>query len=198
MPFLGRTQIAEDEAEPVLKAIAPAHLERLTNRPSIRVHAPGEQVLDWFLAVSLGGGKGHDHPRRCDELHVVQVEPEERDDGLVAIPVPAELWKGLRTNMGYWWVVYALTMDGHVLRTSEVRCMIRHAPISRLIGSTLTYPDQEARPLADLGGAKAPGWASREQVQRRPAVLKKPSGLWADPQPFRHKRRKRQTTGVRK
>jgi radical SAM protein with 4Fe4S-binding SPASM domain len=195
MPFLWTTEIAEHAAEAVLETIEPAHLARLDYPPTVRVHAPEAPVVNWALGISLGGGK---RPG-LDELHVVSVDVELSEDGIAEITVSERLWTALRTNMGYWWVVYAITMDGRVLRSSEVRCLIRNEPISRLAGSTLTYPDQDERPLADLGGAKAPGWESRDQVQQRPTVRKKPSGLWADPQPFRHKRRrKRPVEGARK
>src|SRR5205807_3071769 len=44
-----------------------------------------------------------------------------------------------------------------------------HEPIARLEGSTLRYLDQ-VLPVADLGGAKEPGWAERDELPERPDV----------------------------
>jgi hypothetical protein len=94
--------------------------------------------------------------------------------------------------MGYWWVLFAVMADGGpVFRSSEIRCLIRHEPIARIAESTLTYPDQESRPLADLGGAKSAGWVERGSMQRRPPVRSRPSGLWSGPRPARRKRERK-------
>ena len=54
-----------------------------------------------------------------------------------------------------------------VLRSSEIRCVVRHEPIARVEGSTLRYPDQ-VLPVADLGGAKVPGWEARDALPDAP------------------------------
>jgi hypothetical protein len=56
-----------------------------------------------------------------------------------------------------------------VLRSSEIRCLVRHEPIARIEGSGLRYPDQ-VLPVADLGGAKVPGWEARDALPERPVV----------------------------
>jgi hypothetical protein len=85
--------------------------------------------------------------------------------------VPAETWEKLTTNLGYWWTVFAVNVNEKqpVLRSSEIRCLVRHEPIARLEGTTLRYPDQ-VLPVADLGGAKEPGWVQPGELPVRPEV----------------------------
>jgi hypothetical protein len=56
-----------------------------------------------------------------------------------------------------------------VLRSSEIRCVVRDEPIARLPESTLRYPDQ-VLPVADLGAAKEAGWVARDALPARPEV----------------------------
>ena len=189
MPFLPRVKsmISKDlrDVEPTMTVIEPANLARVVDAPSFRVKTPGVQIADWFLTVSLGGGVGEHGAPGADELHVSLLVPLNLDDGTTQLPVSNEAWQALRTNMGYWWAVFAVTADdpGRALRSSEIRCVIRHEAMERIAGSTLVYPDEEARPLVDLGAAKKAGWAERGPLQARPEVRGKPSGLWAGERP---------------
>jgi len=192
MPFVTEAQamICEAEADPVLAVIDPPHLSRLSDAPLITVETPYEPPVGWFMAVSLGGGI--DAPTDADELHLTALEPRSSDGDVSVLRVPTDLWGALRTNMGYWWALFALMADGGPLfRSTDVRCLIRHEAIERIPGSTLVYPDQEARPLADLGGAKQRGWLDRDSLQRRPRVRPKPSGLWSGARPVGEKRSRR-------
>jgi hypothetical protein len=85
--------------------------------------------------------------------------------------VPAETWEKLGTNLGYWWAVFAVNVNEPepVLRSTEIRCFVRHEPIARVEGRTLRYLDQ-VLPVADIGGAKEPGWAERGELPERPDV----------------------------
>jgi radical SAM protein with 4Fe4S-binding SPASM domain len=200
MPFVPRAKamIGDDlgSPEPTLSVIDPPHMAREVEAPTIRVETPGEQITGWFLALSLGGGISEQARPATDELNVSRLVAHHHEDGTTTLTVTDDLWRFLRTNVGYWWAVFAVPADdaGRALRSRELRCLIRHERIERIAGSTLTYPDQEARPLADLGGAKQRGWTDRSSTQARPRIRQKPSGLWSSPRPARSAKRGRQAT----
>jgi radical SAM protein with 4Fe4S-binding SPASM domain len=160
LEVLGRKKQSVD---PSLVVTGPEHMLRTTDAPTIKIEDPGDVAVDsWVLALSLGGEGGH-----------VEICPLERDpeaEGL-EFALPAETWEKLSTNLGYWWAVFAVNVNEPepVLRSNEIRCVVRHEPVERLEGSTLRYPDQ-VLPVADLGGAKEPGWIARDALPERPEV----------------------------
>ena len=190
------TSIGVNGSDHALTVIAPEHLVRVIDMPIFRVEMPYDEPVRWLLAMSLGNGV--DSPTDTDEVHLVELECRRVSNGISELHAPTAVWDGMRTNMGYWWAVFAVMADGGpVLRSGEIRCLVRHESIGRIPGSTLVYPDQEERPLADLGGTMERGWTERELPQRRPRVRSKPSGLWANGRSARDMRtgKRRQLSG---
>jgi radical SAM protein with 4Fe4S-binding SPASM domain len=160
---LGRDRQSVD---PSLIITAPAHMTRAPCAPTIRIEDPGDYPGDsidsWTLALSLGGERDH--------LEICPLEPSAGDEG-IEFALPDRTWEKLGTNLGYWWAVFATSSNepGRVLRSSEIRCLVRHEPIPRIEGSTLRFPG-DVLPVADLGGEKAPGWVARGVMPLRPEV----------------------------
>ena len=83
-----------------------------------------------------------------------------------------ERGSALRTNLGYWWALFAVPAgdERRTLRSREIRCLVRHEHVPRVEGSTLRYPDQGHLPVVDLGGEKQSGWTrARRGAARAPA-----------------------------
>lgn len=160
LEVLGRSKQSVD---PRLVVKAPEHMTRTADAPTIVIEDPADESVDsYVLALSLGG----EH----EQVEICPLEATSTDQGL-EFTVPAETWEKLGTNLGYWWAVFAINVNDPqpVLRSTEIRCIVRHEPIARLEGSTLRYLDQ-VLPVADLGGAKEPGWAERDELPERPDV----------------------------
>jgi hypothetical protein len=85
----------------------------------------------------------------------------------------------MSSNLGYWWAIFAECADSpaRTLRSSEIRCLIRHEPISRISGSDLRYPDQGHLAVVDLGGGKALGWGGHAP-QPRPRLGERRNDGW--------------------
>jgi radical SAM protein with 4Fe4S-binding SPASM domain len=161
LEVLGRTRQSVD---PSLVITGPDHMTRTTDVPTIRIADPGNEDVDsYVLALSLGG--------ESEQIEICGLELSAGEDGLLECDLPPEIWQKLSTNLGYWWVVFAVNANEKqpVLRSSEIRCLVRHEPIERIEGSTLRYPDA-VLPVADLGGAKQPGWEARDALPERPDV----------------------------
>ncbi|HZO60413.1 MAG TPA: radical SAM protein [Solirubrobacterales bacterium] len=160
LEVLGRRKHSVD---PSLVVTGPEHMLRTTDAPTITIEGTVDDTVDsWVLALSLGGESEH-----------LEICPLERvaDAAGLEFALPAETWEKLGTNLGYWWAVFAVNVNEKepVLRSSEIRCVVRHEPIARVEGSSLRYPDQ-VLPVADLGGAKVPGWEAPDVLPERPEV----------------------------
>jgi radical SAM protein with 4Fe4S-binding SPASM domain len=160
LEVLGRSKQSVD---PRLVLKAPEHMVRTTDAPTIVIEDPGDESVDsYVLALSLGG--------ESEQVEICPLEATPTDEGL-EFAVPTETWEKLGTNLGYWWAVFAVNVNEPqpVLRSTEIRCVVRDQPIPRFEGSTLRYLDQ-VLPVADLGGAKEPGWEERDELPARPDV----------------------------
>jgi radical SAM protein with 4Fe4S-binding SPASM domain len=139
----------------------PEHMARTGDPPAIAIDPPCEPVDAYYLGLALGG--------ESDEVHVCALEPvaASTGDGL-EFSIPAEVWEQLTTNLGYWYAIFAPSArDGQrVLRSAEIRCLIRHEVVPRIAGSTLRYGNQGFLPVADLGGDRQPGWTVRDVLER--------------------------------
>jgi hypothetical protein len=102
------------------------------------------------VILALGG--------ESDELEAWPVAPAARAGDHVEFQVPPETWARMRPNLGWWWTV--LGFAGHdpsiALRSTEVRCVIRHRALPRIPESGLRYPGETAATAVDLGGARPP------------------------------------------
>ena len=118
-----------------------------------------------MLALALGG--------EGDEVELCELEPQASNgDGILEFALPTDVWSRMRTNLGYWWAVFGLSSEdpNRVLRTSEIRCVVRHEDIARVPESTLRYSDQGHLPVVDLGGNKRGGWEERSALPERPKL----------------------------
>jgi radical SAM protein with 4Fe4S-binding SPASM domain len=155
---------SRQDVECTLVTAAPAHMTRTATAPTIRVEMPGDPVDEFVLALALGGDTDH--------VETIHVGTRSRSGEAVALEIPPAAWKRLRSNLGYWWTVFALsdTDPGRVLRSEEIRCLVRHEPVPRIDGSTLRYPDRGFLPVVDLGGGKQAGWSQANEAPPRPQL----------------------------
>jgi radical SAM protein with 4Fe4S-binding SPASM domain len=151
---------------------APAHMLRQQAAPLFRVRPPDEAVERWFVALALGG--------EADSLALHEVAPARGEDGMLELQLPAGAWEALSSNLGHWWALFGLSAErpGRSVRSSEIRCLIRHEPIARIAGSNLRYPDQGHRAVVDLGGGKEAGWGERHAAQARPRLGERHTPEW--------------------
>jgi glutamate-1-semialdehyde 2,1-aminomutase len=151
-----------ENVDPTLIVRGPAHMTRQAEAPSIQIDKPAHEVDSFLLALSLGGEDG--------QIEVCPLEPAAEADGVIEFAVPVDVWERLRSNLGYWWALFAICAQepDRVLRSAEIRCLVRHEDIARLEESTLRYPDQGHLPLADLGGEKQAGWIEPLGLPPRP------------------------------
>jgi glutamate-1-semialdehyde 2,1-aminomutase len=169
--------------EGVHNALVPAgpeHMARGEQPPTLSIETPEEEIETFYLGLGLGG--------ESDQVEVCALEPLPSSNGTLEFEIPDDVWEKLTTNLGYWYAIFA-TVSGdedRVLRSSEIRCLIRHESIARVEGSTLRYEDKGFLPVADLGGAKQFGWAPENPV-KRPTLGKRMIEL---PVGKRHSRRK--------
>jgi MoaA/NifB/PqqE/SkfB family radical SAM enzyme len=147
-----------------LEPVAPDHAWRGEQAPRFAVRAPQRKLDRVWLALSLGG--------QAEDLQIVPLRRVARRGEVIELELPDGTWERLRTNCGYWWTVLApVDPEGTVLRTDELRCLIRHQDLPRIPGSTLGYPDLGHRPMSDLGGGRRVGWGSSDESPRgRPAL----------------------------
>jgi radical SAM protein with 4Fe4S-binding SPASM domain len=131
----------------LLEPVAPAHMTRHDCAPMIRVSTSVPTALEREYIVLLAlGGEPH---------HVFTCVPEaaEVEPGVLELVIPDGVWRRLRFNLGYWWEVFATDpgRERPVLRSSKIRCLIRHRALQRLDQSGLEYPDEGHLPRVDLG-----------------------------------------------
>jgi radical SAM protein with 4Fe4S-binding SPASM domain len=155
-----------------LEVSEPAHMARDAAAPVFRVAEPGVAVTRWFVALALGGEAGK------LEVHETPASPAE--DGSLELELPEGAWEGLQSNLGYWWAIFGECADppARTLRSSQIRCLIRHEPIARIAGSNLRYPDQGHLATVDLGGGKDAGWGDVHAPQARPRFGERRNDEW--------------------
>ena len=136
-------------AEASIAALAPDHMTRTTDAPVLRFRHPG-RVERMFVVLGLGG--------ETAELEIWPVESDAAAGEVVEFAIPADTWRQLRPNVGWWWMVLAARPGEPrvVARSSELRCVIRHQPRPRIEGSGLNYPDGGHLPPVDLGSVESP------------------------------------------
>jgi radical SAM protein with 4Fe4S-binding SPASM domain len=176
LPFAGevpgRLGRLPQGVEPRLEVTEPAHMSRSAEPPTFRVAAPREPVARWFVALALGGD--------ADGLRLHEVQPFEDSDGSLALELPDGVWEDLETNLGHWWAIFAECAErpGRMMRSPEIRCLIRHEPIPRISDSNLRYPDQGHLAVVDLGGGKEAGWGGGHAPQARPRFGERRNNEW--------------------
>ena len=172
MPFVEQEEsnfqqlhnIGSKQAIASLGIVGPAHGIRAAESIEFEISAPDASIRTYVIAISLGG--------ETEEVHRQTVEPREDVGGVLTFTIPAKTWNGLKPNVGYWWMIWAIPFDKtqKPLRCEEVRFLIRHQEIPRFEGSTLKYHDQGFVPVSDLGGSKKEGWTDPLRLQERPEV----------------------------
>ena len=155
-----------------LEMRAPAHMTRGEHAPVFRVAPPPEAVAQWIVVLALGG--------EPDQLELHEVEPVPGAEGELELELPEGVWEGLRTNLGYWWVVLgsSAVRPGRTLRSPQIRCLVRHERIERIRGSNLRYPDLGHLAPVDLGGGKDAGWTDGHAPQSRPRLGERRTDAW--------------------
>jgi radical SAM protein with 4Fe4S-binding SPASM domain len=155
LPFVDRDAtarfgVARGEAVVVdgsIELVAPAHVARATEPPTLRWTCAGPSPARWRVALALGG-----EPRPSDP------DFEELAGDARSFTLPAPAWRDLRPNMGAWWTVFALdNAPRRVRRAARIRCVVRHEPIARVAGSTLYGA---AEPIFRFSGGDAPAPAA--------------------------------------
>jgi hypothetical protein len=88
-------------------------------------------------------------------------------------PLPAGVWDALRPNVGWWWAVigYSSKDPSIVVRSTEIRCVIRHQRLPRIIQGGLIYPDARSETVVDLGSTNR-----GEQRAGRPRIARRRTG----------------------
>jgi radical SAM protein with 4Fe4S-binding SPASM domain len=162
--FLQRIGETRQRLDCSIELLAPDHMTRGEEAPWVRIARPDAPVETYYLVLALGG--------ESDQVEAVAVEPHDASGGTIEFRMPAQVWSRLRVNLGYWWAIFGVGEDesAPLLRSSEIRCLIRHRSISRLAESDLRYPDDGHLPVVDLGGAKPAGFAQRDVLPARPAL----------------------------
>jgi radical SAM protein with 4Fe4S-binding SPASM domain len=150
--------------ERTLELRAPEHMTRAEEPPAIELARPDIGAEEYTLCLSVGG--------ELDGALTWPLVQLDADGDDLVFGFPSEAWEQMRTNLGYWWFVYAISAEERpaILRSREIRCLIRHEPVARVVGSTIAYPDQGHLPVVDLGGAKQPGWIEPGDIPARPAL----------------------------
>ena len=147
-----------------LQIVGPNHGHRSTESVTFEIRDPGTQIDEFMMAISLGG--------QTEEVHHQSIEPVSNQDGVLTFELPDQIFDSLKTNVGYWWMIWAIPVDRHQkpVRCEEVRCVIRHKEMPRLAGSKLHYVDQGFVPVSDLGGNKKAGWQDPNHLPARPVA----------------------------
>ena len=116
----------------VVETTAPAHMTRTAAPPFLKLERPATTPDRWVLALAEGGQRGQ-------QLITFEMPATRRQR---RIPIPDAVWRQLRPNVGYWWAAFGMpaVRGGTVLRSRELRCLIRHQPHARVTGSPFTYP----------------------------------------------------------
>lgn len=156
--------IGSKQAIPSLEIVEPTHGIRSTDSVTLKIVSPNVNIKTYVLSISFGG--------ETDEVYRETVKPDSDNDGVLTFSISASVWSKLRSNVGYWWMIWAIPTERSQkpLRCEEVRCFIRHQEMPRLEGSTLKYHDQGFVPVSDLGGSKKEGWVDKNELQERPVV----------------------------
>jgi radical SAM protein with 4Fe4S-binding SPASM domain len=176
LPFAGevpaRLGRLRQTVDVTLTVEGPEHMTRAQDSPRFSVSPPREAVERWFLALALGG--------EAEQLQLHELTALVRGDGGVELELPDGAWSGMRTNLGYWWAIFGLSAErpGRTLRSSQIRCLVRHEPIARIDGSDLRYPDLGHLAPVDLGGRKEAGWRDTHDPQSRPRLGERRTDAW--------------------
>ena len=162
--FVAQNKTGSEHAIASLELLEPVHGHRAEDAITIKIRQPAVEIKEYWLAVSLGG--------QTVEIHQEKIVPNSIENEIVEFEVPAKLFESLKTNVGYWWMVWGMpsNYDQKPLRCHEVRCLIRHKELVRLEGSTLRYLDQGFVPVSDLGGNKESGWKDPNHLPARPVA----------------------------
>jgi radical SAM protein with 4Fe4S-binding SPASM domain len=155
---------AHDHGERVIELREPGHATRHVQAPALSFTRPRAEFDRLFVVMALGG--------ETAELEAWEVEAGGAEGTVVEFELPPAVWNRLRGNLGWWWAVFAFSSQEPelVARSAELRCLIKHDPISRIPDSGLHYPDEGHLATVDLGTVGVPGWSSPTDRPERPAL----------------------------
>ena len=163
-----RNRRGSSSVEPLLRASDRQHGNRFESAPELRLRHLGHPIKEFHFAFSLAG--------ESEEVHREILQPSEVEDGILSFQIPEDLWAKFKTNVGYWWNVWAVPEDRRqpIFRFPDHSVMIRHQAIPRISGSQLKYTSDGSLPIIDLGVSKELGWATPDLTPSRPETLVSP------------------------
>jgi len=137
-----RLDFVELPDAPPFELLAPAHLERRESAPTFRWSAPPFRADRLVVELAAGG-----------EVQPINARFELSGDA-TSFTVPDDAWLRLRGNLGYWWCVFAIDERGRrCARARTARCLVRHQPIPRVVGSDLYHADRALYSFSGFSGA---------------------------------------------
>ena len=162
--ILGESSLGRQQIDVKLKCVDQKHAIRSSSAIDIEIVPPEHEIAEYRFALSFGGEES--------EVHCATLTSSLTDGGSLVFRIPDQLWNDLRTNVGYWWNVWAIPKeaDKNIQRISTSAVLIRHQAIPRIENSTLNYPDQGSLPVIDLGTSKQLGFEVNNFPPIRPIV----------------------------
>jgi len=156
--------VSRRDVERSIELLAPAHATRHEDPPVLRFVRPAAEI-DFLMVVLAMGGE-------AEEIFAWAVDGCGRAGAVAEFDIPADAWRRLRPNVGWWWTVLGFSGESpdRVLRSTEIRFLVKHQPIDRIPESGLHYPGEGHLPTIDLGSVTVPGWADGTQPVERPAL----------------------------
>ncbi len=108
----------------------PAHLLRSTEPVTLRWTRPRVEVARFQVHIAQGGEANASN-------HTLELPGSATE-----VALPPAIWNSLKSNVGYWWTVWAFAPDsasvaGRWARARTIRCLVRQVNIARVEGSTL-------------------------------------------------------------
>jgi len=133
--------------ETSIELLGPEHMTRHEEPPTLCFARPVAQVDRLFVVIAMGG--------ETDELEAWPVDATVPEGAPCHFEIPRATWDRMRCNVGWWWTVFGFASERPevVLRSRELRCLIRHRTLARIEESGLHYPDEGHLAPVDLGAA---------------------------------------------
>ena len=160
--FLAAHALPGDDLDCSVTSLAPDHMTRATEPPVLSFARPRPEIDRLFMILALGG--------ETAEFKVCDLDRDAGEGEAMDFAIPPGIWDALRPNVGWWWAVigYSSKDPTIVVRSTEIRCVIRHQPMPRIIQGGLIYPDARSETVVDLGSTNAAGPpTSRPRIARR-------------------------------
>lgn len=147
--------------------LEPTHASRHEDPPEIQFARPNYEIREYQFVISFAG--------ETEDIHRITIDSVDTADqeNVFRFQIPDAMWQQLRSNVGYWWNLWAIPADANhpILRFEHSSALIRHRHLPRIEGSDLQYIEDGALPIIDLGVSKQIGWETPEITPSRPDIL---------------------------